>query len=333
MLHFQSKKWKMFASRPTSILKRDFMKWVYLSVGRIKGFRFTKLLCIGNGQEIDIYVDEKEDQKNYARIAKQYEKREVRRILRLYDATVSRYEPQGKDEVNRSRRAMKDIGPILVYSYYLERLLGQNQTNEQVRTLVTLNSKLRDGGAKIIYPLYDQARSALLKKYKNRDIDWLTLSELQKVPPQTDVRTRKIFYIFWGTTKNTSLYTGEAARQFLAREKFSQIRSVSTTKLVGLPAGGGIVKGRVKIVRGMRDIQNCTGKVIVSRDTVIEYTPMLKKNLAIVTDMGGISSHAAVTAREFKIPCVVGTKYATEVLKDGDMVEVDAEKGVVKKIM
>ncbi len=57
---------------------------------------------------------------------------------------------------------------------------------------------------------------------------------------------------------------------------------------------------------------------------------MLKKNLAIITDLGGISSHAAVVAREFKIPCIVGTKIATKVLKYGDFLEVDANKGMVK---
>jgi len=53
---------------------------------------------------------------------------------------------------------------------------------------------------------------------------------------------------------------------------------------------------------------------------------------AIITDEGGITSHAAVIARELKIPCIVGTKHATQVLKDGDLVEVNANRGVVKII-
>ena len=58
----------------------------------------------------------------------------------------------------------------------------------------------------------------------------------------------------------------------------------------------------------------------------------MKKAAAIVTDDGGLTCHAAIVARELKTPCVVGTKIATKVLKDGDMVEVDANKGIVKKI-
>jgi len=54
------------------------------------------------------------------------------------------------------------------------------------------------------------------------------------------------------------------------------------------------------------------------------------KSGAIVTDEGGMLSHAAVISREFKIPCIVGTHFGTEIFKDGDLVEVDAEKGIVK---
>ena len=58
----------------------------------------------------------------------------------------------------------------------------------------------------------------------------------------------------------------------------------------------------------------------------------MKRTAAFVTDAGGITSHAAIVSRELGKPCVIGTKIATKVLKDGDEVEVDAEKGVVRKI-
>jgi pyruvate,water dikinase len=61
-----------------------------------------------------------------------------------------------------------------------------------------------------------------------------------------------------------------------------------------------------------------------------EYVPLMKKAAGIITDEGGITCHAAIVSRELKIPCVIGTKIATKVLKDGDMVEVDADKGIVK---
>jgi len=74
------------------------------------------------------------------------------------------------------------------------------------------------------------------------------------------------------------------------------------------------------------------GDVLVSGSTNPDLLPAMKKAAAFVTDIGGITSHAAIVARELRIPCVVGAKIATKVLKDGDKVNVDANHGIVKKI-
>jgi len=58
----------------------------------------------------------------------------------------------------------------------------------------------------------------------------------------------------------------------------------------------------------------------------------MEKAAAFVTDEGGILCHAAIVAREMKKPCIVGTRYATQIFHDGDLVEVDADKGMVRKI-
>ena len=74
------------------------------------------------------------------------------------------------------------------------------------------------------------------------------------------------------------------------------------------------------------------GDVLVSHATNPNLLPAMGMAAAIVTDIGGLTCHAAIVSREFRIPCIVGTKIATQVLQDNDLVEVDAEKGVVKKI-
>ena len=61
-----------------------------------------------------------------------------------------------------------------------------------------------------------------------------------------------------------------------------------------------------------------------------EYIGAMKKALAFITDEGGVTCHAAIVARELQKPCIIGTKIATEVLKDGDLVQVDAVHGVVR---
>jgi pyruvate,water dikinase len=74
------------------------------------------------------------------------------------------------------------------------------------------------------------------------------------------------------------------------------------------------------------------GDILVTSMTTPDYVPAMEKALAFVTDEGGLSCHAAIVAREMKKPCIIGTKIATKVLKDNDLVEVDANKGIIKKL-
>ena len=72
------------------------------------------------------------------------------------------------------------------------------------------------------------------------------------------------------------------------------------------------------------------GDIMVTTMTQPTMVSLARKSLAIVTNEGGITSHAAILAREYNIPCIIGTKIATKVLHDGDLVEVDADNGVVR---
>lgn len=72
------------------------------------------------------------------------------------------------------------------------------------------------------------------------------------------------------------------------------------------------------------------GDVLVSINTNPALMPAIKKSVAIVTNEGGVTCHATIIARELKKPCIIGTKIATQVLKDGDLVELDADSGVVR---
>lgn len=99
----------------------------------------------------------------------------------------------------------------------------------------------------------------------------------------------------------------------------------------GVAASLGKARGRVRIIRNVQDSEKLIeGEILVIAMTRPEHTPAMKRAAAIVTDDGGIICHAAIVARELKKPCMVGTKVATQVLHDGDLVEVDADKGVVR---
>lgn len=103
--------------------------------------------------------------------------------------------------------------------------------------------------------------------------------------------------------------------------------------ITGTVAYPGKVVGKVRIVVNPREARNfCIGDILVTGMTRPEYLLLMKKAGAIVTDSGGMLSHAAIVARELKKPCIIGTKVATQALKNGDMVEVDANRGTVQKI-
>lgn len=103
------------------------------------------------------------------------------------------------------------------------------------------------------------------------------------------------------------------------------------TEIKGRVGIKGKVKGTVKIIRLIRDIGKIeAGDIVVSPMTTPAFMPALIKAAAFITDEGGILCHAVVVAREMKKPCIISTKIATKILKDGDFVEVDASGGVVK---
>ncbi|MFA5154884.1 MAG: PEP-utilizing enzyme [Patescibacteria group bacterium] len=133
----------------------------------------------------------------------------------------------------------------------------------------------------------------------------------------------------WGD--RTTISTKDVARIFAVFEK--QYVAALGQEVKGTIAYTGRVVGRVQIISGGKDISRFQpGRILVALMTSPDYIAAIKKAKAIVTDDGGLTCHAAIVARELKKPCIVGTRNATKVLHDGDLVEVDANHGIVKVI-
>ena len=98
----------------------------------------------------------------------------------------------------------------------------------------------------------------------------------------------------------------------------------------GLGAAPGAAHGPVRVIATLADADRLReGEVLVTHMTAPDWVPLMRKAAAIVTDSGGMTCHAAIVSRELGIPCVVGTAEATKVLRDGEVVTVDATSGVV----
>lgn len=109
---------------------------------------------------------------------------------------------------------------------------------------------------------------------------------------------------------------------------------VVNTEIKGNIAYPGKVRGVVRIVKTLdvRDQEFNEGDILVSINSNPNLMNLILKAGAIVTDEGGLTCHAVIVSRELKKPCIVGTKNATKILKEGDIIEVDANTGIVKKV-
>jgi pyruvate,water dikinase len=105
------------------------------------------------------------------------------------------------------------------------------------------------------------------------------------------------------------------------------------TSLEGVIASPGRVIGKARVINDLAEQEKCKpNEIIVIAQTRPQYNQYLSKVLGIITAEGGALCHAAILAREHKIPCIVGTKYATKKFKTGDTISLDADKGVIKQI-
>jgi len=120
--------------------------------------------------------------------------------------------------------------------------------------------------------------------------------------------------------------------QIIKKEIFSKDYS-QYEYVKGMTAYPGKVAGKAFVAMSADELKGISEKdILIAPETTVDFEIAMAKAKAIITDRGGILSHAAIVAREFKKPCVIGTNIATKVFKTGDYIEVDAEKGVVKVI-
>ena len=148
-----------------------------------------------------------------------------------------------------------------------------------------------------------------------------------------DVLSKRHDFAVWlQEGQEVEIFHDAEARRVFAREVLEEAKE-EVFLISGQVACVGFAKGVVKIVRGEGDISKVEkGDILVSPMTNPHLLPAMLKAAAFVTDTGGVTSHAAIVAREMNKPCVIGTLKATRVFKDGDVVEVDATNGIVRKV-
>jgi len=148
----------------------------------------------------------------------------------------------------------------------------------------------------------------------------------------SEIKDRQKASLFFSDIKNKEVYSGKEV-QNLFKNNYERPAKSKGNRLRGICASIGKVNGKVKIIKSISDLKKFKkGDILVSESTCIDYVPIMRMASAIITELGGITSHAAIVSRELRVHCIVGVPNVHLVLKDNDKVEVDAEQGTIKKI-
>lgn len=173
--------------------------------------------------------------------------------------------------------------------------------------------------------------------YAAEDLKYCVASEIAQLidgrgPTLRELRDRRRSCMYVATRDGFFLERGKKVSE-LRRAMLGETDLKDVQDIRGLSACLGRAVGTVKIVQSATEIGKVQkGDVLVAVMTRPDYVPAMRKAAAIVTNEGGVTSHAAIVSRELGVPCIIGTKIATEVFKDGDVVEVNANHGWVRKV-
>jgi pyruvate, water dikinase len=179
------------------------------------------------------------------------------------------------------------------------------------------------GGQKVVKLSDEKSRQQVLKDYEIKRFaeTSLRLEEHYKKPQDIEF-----------AVEGEGLYILQTRAVTTRDKKFTDQKIEGEIILSGLGASPGIGSGKVKVIKDLRDLDKVLdGDVLVTTMTNPDMVVTMQKAVAIITDEGGMTAHAAIVSREMGIPAVVGTREATEKLKDGDIVTVDGSTGKIYK--
>ena len=296
---------------------------------------------------LELFKDKKAFDEHFGNFSK-FQKKTTRFFKKLLESEISKEDAEKIIELymeNLRRYSKTEF--IYTDKAYLEAQKPDDPVLKQnVKKFNNIKNKSREFINEVFMGRYSYAHQIFKKISKKHKLkvrallqyspeEFLNLFDGHKIPDEI-VKMRKRANIVLDEDGVLRAYWGEEAEdminEFLKKPNLKK-------ELSGTIANRGKVQGKVKILKpgydDFHEVENMIkqmedGDILVSETTSPELFSACKKAAAIVTDQGGLLSHAAIVSRELKIPCIVGTGNATEILKDGDEVEVDATKGIVK---
>jgi phosphohistidine swiveling domain-containing protein len=355
------KKIDLIFTRDFSLCSGDF--WHILLSQELKrefNFSIDRQIMRFNGRALESYRERDEmdrfkkhflsntlDNEIYSKKSVDSFKKNIDAIVRLMEKVGKNLDKDQIKNFNESSRLFRLIYPWIAFSNFLpgywreDFIKKYGAEAEKIADRWYIARVFSEGKFEMINAYWTRLSGKLLEengingKYKRL----VRFKELEKLIngknqlTEKELKKRAGGYILF----RGKLMAGKDFSEFLNEHKYEYDGLKINKKIKELKgqvaSQGKIIRGKIQLILNeteVRDFQE--GNILVTTMTVPDFLPAMKKAAAIVTDEGGITCHAAIVSRELKKPCVIGTKIATKVFKDGDMVEVDANGGIIKII-
>lgn len=340
----KARNWQHYLTRPFNIFGASLWHGWYESEEwkKVLGARFPDVLFLEEKKDVARCYRPKEQVEVYNKCAKEIytNTKRIRALLERAEILNKQAERilTKKEKVANIEEAMQFLITLSLHATALPYRAGEFLNEIKDKGVIKKTEELRAISyypriiEEIIIPLARQeAKKAGVKEYE-KAVDYLTYKEIKakewgKYEERKDQKGNYVYAAIDG--KEYIHFTNDVEKIIEELEPIAK-----ETQIKGRCAYPGKVRGKVRIVneRSIAGVKFDKGDILVSVSTSPIYMPLIEKAAALITDEGGLVCHAAILSRELKIPCIIGTKTATRVLKDGDIIEVDAEKGTVKKL-
>lgn len=330
------KPFSLSITRPKSIIEIElYFKGEYEGIKNVtRGLYYFKPLFVYNVEHdnVEIYyndIDLEED----PRMMYYYMDKDFTRLKEYFDGVIKEDITYIKDTMLKKIKTNIDELVKRIIHIYPFISLGQlaGHFEDITPRLKEFLIDFRNNYDYIIHDasdfIIDDIRKNLPLEYKEY-ADFITLDEyIHKLPSLNVLKTRRRGYIYF-----EKLYTTEDYKKWFTDNNIS-IKVDSNISLNGDVAYSKDAKGKVCIIYNEKDFDKFEkGDILVTPMTIPKFMKVIKMSSGIITDEGGVTCHASIVARELKIPCVVGCKNATKILKDGDVVKIDGASGNIIKL-
>jgi len=330
----KEKKWYHATTRLMGLLEIQLANEVYPSFPIKRGGFNLDTVVIGKDGLLERYVDE-DQLHEFEILAQKNDYRELLRSFKDYEKKVAPLIKQLlKNPIANRKEFMKIFRQLWIHeitSFFIGLYCTDKEALALISSLRGTKSAQHIAISNFLPKLFAEISNDL--KIDEELLKYAMPEEIISLKLNAKVLAlRQKRYVLELIKGKLRLLAGKEADVFA--EKFikanKKIIDYKTTELKGTSAYPGKISGKVILVLHDSDLAHvCDGDILVSPMTRTSFIYAMKKASAFITDEGGITCHAAIVARELKKPCVVGTKIASKVLKNGMKVVVDANSGLI----